>query len=88
MNSPTPGLSRGTQIWRPWTVSRRVLIVCTIASLFEFWAAGAALFKVVGELNGVLGGVALQLSRIGLDRRSVHTENHRYLRQRLPRAAF
>lgn len=50
-------------------------------------AAGAAVFEVVGELGGVLGGKALQLSRIGLDRRSVHTQDHRYLGQRLSRPA-
>jgi hypothetical protein len=43
--------------------------------------------EVVGELGGVLGGEALQIGRVALNRRSVHTQNHRHLRERLPGAA-
>ena len=55
--------------------------------LLNLRAAAGALPKVVGELGGVLGGEALQIRRITLNRRSMHTQNHGHLRERLARTA-
>jgi hypothetical protein len=57
-------------------------MICCSPRWFDLrTAARSALFEMVGELGGVLSRKALQLSRISLNRRSVHTKDHRYLRE-------
>lgn len=78
----------GARLWRRIWIGPRIRLRSIPRFPYLTTTAWTALFEVIGELGGVLGGVALQLSRIGLDRSSVHTKDHRYLRKRLPRAAF
>jgi hypothetical protein len=53
----------------------------------KFRSPGAAFFEVVGELGGVLRDEPLQIRRVSLNRRAMHTKDDRHLRERLARAA-